>query len=66
VTLGDARLDVCFPDGCPERLIGDKAYDSDPLDARLADERGVKMIAPHAHHRTRITTQDGRPLRRYK
>jgi len=30
----------------PERLLGDKAYDSDPLDAALA-KRGVDMIAPH-------------------
>ena len=48
----------------PLRLIGDKAYDSDPLDAELADI-GVEMIAPH-HPRRRRKTQDGRPLRRYR
>jgi transposase len=48
----------------PLRLIGDRAYDSDPLDAELA-EIGVEMIAPHNPTRKRIT-QDGRPLRRYK
>jgi len=48
----------------PERLIGDKAYDSDPLDAELAS-LGIEMIAPH-HPRRRRKTQDGRPLRRYK
>lgn len=48
----------------PPRLIGDKAYDSDPLDAELAS-LGVEMIAPH-HPRRRRKTQDGRPLRRYR
>src|SRR5690606_14938826 len=33
----------------PERLIGDKAYDADKLDARFGDERRVKLIA--LHHR---------------
>jgi hypothetical protein len=27
-------------------MIGDKAYDSDKLDERLA-ERGIEMVAPH-------------------
>lgn len=48
----------------PERLIGDKAYDSDKLDDELAD-LGVEMIAPHRSRRRR-KTQDGRPLRRYR
>jgi transposase len=48
----------------PEKLIGDMAYDSDGLDAQLA-ERGVEMIAPHNPTRKR-KTQDGRPLRRYR
>jgi transposase len=48
----------------PERLVGDKAYDSDALDAALA-ERGVELIAPHRANRTRPPTQDGRPLRRF-
>ena len=49
----------------PEHLIGDKAYDSDPLDARLA-EQGIELIAPHRANRKKPKTQDGRPLRRYK
>ena len=49
--------------GLPERLIGDKAYDSDALDCDL-DALGVEMIAPNRRNRSR--TQDGRPLRRYK
>jgi transposase len=50
----------------PERLIGDKAYDSDKLDAEMAEE-GVEMIAPHrGGRRPENQTQDGRPLRRYR
>lgn len=50
----------------PEHLIGDKAYDSDPLDATLA-ELGIEMIAPHRkNRRPDRLTQDGRPLRRYR
>jgi hypothetical protein len=30
----------------PENLIGDRAYDSDPLDKELRRD-GVEMIAPH-------------------
>lgn len=48
----------------PKRLIGDRAYDSDPLDAELK-AMGIEMIAPH-HPRRKRKTQDGRPLRRYK
>jgi transposase len=45
----------------PQRMIGDKAYDSDPLDRRLR-QRGIEMIAPNRQKRRK--TQDGRPLRR--
>ena len=45
-------------------MIGDLAYDSDPLDQRLR-RRGVRLIAPHKHNRVRPNTQDGRELRRY-
>jgi transposase len=47
----------------PQRLIGDRAYDSDRLDAQLA-AMGVEMIAPHQKRRRK--TQDGRALRRYR
>ena len=49
----------------PERLIGDRAYDSDPLDEKLA-EAGVLLIAPHKRNRKKPKTQDGRVLRRYR
>ena len=65
VTLVEATLDACFAPDLPDRLIGDKAYDSDALDARLLDERGIALIAPHRSNRRRTVTQDGRPLRRY-
>ena len=58
-------LEARHVDALPERLIGDKAYDSDPLDAELA-ELGVEMIAPHRENRKRPKTQDGRKLRRAK
>lgn len=48
----------------PDKLIGDRAYDSDPLDERLRREHGVDLIAPN-RRRKRRRTQDGRPLRRY-
>lgn len=48
----------------PERIIGDRAYDSDMLDAELA-EQGIEMIAPNRTMRIK-KTQDGRPLRRYR
>ena len=54
-----------FTDAAPERLIGDKAYDSDPLDKELRDQE-VELIAPHKSNRKKPATQDGRSLRRYK
>ena len=64
VTLVEETLESRFTKDLPKRLIGDKAYDSNKLDVRLA-ERGVELIAPH--NPTHITkTQDGRPLRRYR
>ena len=47
----------------PERVIADKAYDSDPLRLR---RRGIELIAPHRHNRRKSPTQDGRALRRYQ
>jgi transposase len=65
VTLVDDTLGERFLDEVPWRLIGDKAYDSDPLDDSLA-EYGIEMIAPHRANRKRRSTQDGRALRRYR
>ena len=49
----------------PEKMVGDKAYDSDPLDEELA-RIGIEMIAPHKCNRKKPKTQDGRKLRRYR
>jgi transposase len=49
----------------PERLIGDMAYDSDPLAQELDDKYGIELIAPNRRNR-KYKSQDGRPLRRYK
>jgi hypothetical protein len=45
-------------------LIGDRAYDSDPLDEELRNG-GIEMIAPHRSNRTKPPTQDRRRLSRY-
>jgi transposase len=55
----------CFLDQVPERLIGDKAYDSATPDTQMAQEYGIEMIAPNRRNR-KHKTQDGRPLRRYR
>jgi hypothetical protein len=36
----------------PENLIGELAYDSDPLDEELRRD-GIEMIAPHRANRQR-------------
>jgi transposase len=65
VTLVEHTLRQQFLRTAPERLIADRGYDSDPLDARLA-QQGIELIAPHRSNRRRAPTQDGRPLRRYR
>lgn len=64
VRLVESTLDECFTRKKPKRLIGDKAYDSDPLDKQLRI-RKIDLIAPHKRNRKREQTQDGRALRRY-
>ena len=64
VKLVAATLEARVVAEVPERLIGDKAYDSDRLDEQLLQEYGTEMIAPNKVNR-RVATQDGRPLRRY-
>jgi transposase len=65
VTLVEAILAASFLGEEPERLVGDRAYDSDPLDA-ARQERGIQMIAPHRRYGKKPKTQDGRKLRRWK
>jgi transposase len=66
VKLVEATIDSGFTQYAPNKLIGDKAYDSDKLDQRLLDERNVEMVAPHRRGRKRPKTQDGRKLRPYR
>ena len=63
--LVPATLDARFLRELPTRLIGDRGYDSDGLDATLRDRYQIEMIAPNRSHRRR-RTQDGRALRRYR
>lgn len=64
-TLVQQLFDFMLTVELPERVIGDKAYDSDALDEDM-DDLGVEMIAPHRKSRKpENVTQDGRPLRRY-
>src|SRR5262249_30481421 len=65
VKLVTATLEARVVADVPERLIGDKAYDSDRLDEQLMQEYGTEMIAPNKVNR-RLPTQDGRPLRRHR
>ena len=65
VTLVEPTLEQRLVTQQPERLIGDKAYDSDKLDEQL-QKQGTEMIAPHKSNRQKAATQDGRKLRRYR
>ena len=65
ITLVEDTLARRHTRATPRRIIGDLAYDSDPLDRRLALRR-IELIAPHKSNRIRPATQDGRPLRRYR
>lgn len=58
VGLVEQTLEQLFIAPLPQRLIGDRAYDSDPLDEKLK-QRGVELIAPHRKNRVKKKTQDG-------
>ena len=49
----------------PDRLLYDRAADSDPLRQRLA-KRAIELVCPHRRNCKRPATQDGRALRRYR
>ena len=65
VRLVEATIDSGFTKYAPNKIIGDKAYDSDKLDQQLSEERGIELISPHRRGRKKPRTQDGRKLRRY-
>jgi transposase len=52
-------------DAKPERLIMDRAYDSNAVRKDLADD-GIEPIVPARKNNRRAPHQDGRKLRRYK
>jgi transposase len=66
IPLVEETLDKIFTGKKPKVILADKAYDSDPLDAKLLKERKIRLVAPHRDNRTKKKTQDGRELRRYK
>lgn len=64
-TLAYDLVQGCWTEELPERVGGDKAFDSDALDAEFR-EIGIDLIAPHRSNRKKPKTQDGRKLRRLK
>lgn len=66
IKLVEKTLDACATGASPQLLIGDKAYDSDPLDDRLRKAYHIELVAPHRRNRVKPKTQDGRTLRRYR
>src|SRR5213082_2751188 len=64
VTLVQLSFEFYMIEAKPENLIGDRAYDSDQLDADLRRE-GIEMIAPHTSRRSRRPSCVLR-LRRYE
>ncbi|HUB64375.1 MAG TPA: transposase, partial [Methylocella sp.] len=64
VRLVQLCFDFYMIEAKPENLIGDRAYDSDPLNEELRRD-GIEMIAPHRSNRRKPASQDGRRFRRY-
>ena len=52
VRLVQLCFDFYMIEAKPENLIGDRAYDSDPLDEELRED-GIEMIAPHRSNRSK-------------
>ena len=64
-TIAVPRCGQGRPKNKPQRIIADKAYDSDPLRERLA-KRGIELICPYRVNNKKKKYEDGRKLRRYK
>ena len=63
--LVEPTLERRFLAETPERMIGDRAYDSDPLDAQIRERYGVQLIAPHnsyAHPQSHARRPRAAPL----
>ena len=65
VNLIERLIDSAQTEYVPNKLVYDRAADSDPLRKRLA-ERNIELLCPHRKGRVRPATQDGRALRRYR
>jgi transposase len=65
VKLVQETLNSVFINQKPKKLVGDKLFDSDPLDDELK-RQGVDLIAPHKANRVKPPTQDKTELKRYK
>ena len=52
VRLVQLCFDFYMIEAKPDNLIGDHAYDSDPLDEQLRND-GIEMIAPHHSNRSK-------------
>jgi transposase len=55
----------CRPRTRPKRVIGDKAYDSDPHRRRLR-QRGINLLSPHRKNYRNVNRQDDRLWNRYR
>jgi transposase len=64
-TLVEQTIKKRFAKAKIKTLVGDRAYDSDPLDQKLR-AKGIELIAPHKRNRRKAKTQDGRKLRHYR
>ena len=53
------------PRSRPKRLVGDKAYDSDKLRARLAG-KGIRLLVPYRSHRKKCRKQSPEVNERYQ
>ena len=65
VTLVEQTLNSRHVAEKPFYVVADKAYDSDPLREKMADEDMI-LLAPHRQGRTKPSYNDGRRLRRYR
>jgi len=63
ITLVEEVLQDCPLALKVQRIAGDKAYDSDKHDEKLAN-KGIELIAAHKNNRQSPKTQDGRKLKR--
>ncbi|MCG8576153.1 MAG: IS5/IS1182 family transposase, partial [Flavobacteriales bacterium] len=54
VTLVQYTMENRFVNQTPEKLIGDKAYDSDPLDQGIKEQFGTEVISPNRKGRKKM------------